>query len=40
MRLTPGIPRRSVLAAARLSLAVTAAPGMPAAALRGPPGRW
>jgi hypothetical protein len=31
MRLTPRIPRRSVLAAAGLSLAVAAAPGMPAA---------
>ena len=36
MRLTPGMPRRSVLAAAGLSLAVTAAPGMPTATLAGP----
>ena len=38
MRLTPGMPRRSVLAAAGLSLAVTAAPGIPAAGAAGPSG--
>jgi Lysyl oxidase len=38
MRLTPGMPRRSALAAAGLSLAVTAAAGVPTAGAAGPRG--